>query len=761
MKYKIKRKKKAFKTSYIFIIFLIFLISISISYSIHSTRLVIYGRVKGVQDEFKVMYLYMDNSESFPSTIKYMETYSYTFANQPKIESITMGGNQLILNTDYTYTNGTLTIQNATGDIVIEGQREKVNVTFDIDGKTEVVSVVNGETVNKPSPNPTKEKNGFLGWVDENGNFFDFTTLITKDITLYAKWIEGKVAEINGKYYNTLQDAVKDVPTNNTQTTVRLLANVSEKITVAQNKNINFDFQDYTISITSGTVITNNGTITITNGTLTSSSTDAATINNNQTGNLTISGGKILMTNSNGKQALYNDKGTVLITGSAFLSSASSAKNNNKRATVQNQANSTLTINGGTIISTGFQGVNNAGTMTIGTEDGNPNINSLLIQAATDGINSTTNFSFYDGIVKGKTSAISNVTKITEKETEYKPTQSEEIIEGEHYKVIYLSTSDTINFDANGGTTNETVRHVERGKPIGKLPEPTKNGHFFDGWFTEIEGGEEISSTTIVTGNVTYYAHWTKFSLAKIGEIEYETLQEAVDAVPEDNTETTIKLLNNTSEAITVKAKQNIKFDLQNYTISNANDKVVIDNSGKVTIFNGNLTSNKSTIIDNQSGATLIVKGGKFTATGPKQAIYNFGGGTVEISGNVYISSSATGTPTNETLERATVQNLQGGEMKITGGTIVGLKQQAISNSGTLDLGIKDGTIDTTKTVIIGNTCGLKNNGTINFYDGIIKGIEGAISGEITQQEDNSQIKEATEEIDGKTYLTKCLELIP
>lgn len=758
MKYKIKRRKKSIKSWHIFAILIVLLISISTSYALNTTRLRITGRVTGEQEELDVLYLYINNSESFPNTVRYMETYSYTFTSPPSIESVRMGGNLLTLGTDYTYANGTLTIPDVTGNIVIEGHRETASVTFDIDGNTEIVPVAIGETVNKPS-NPTKTGYGFLGWVDENDNYFDFTTPITEDITLYAKWIEGRVAEVNGTYYATLQRAVNAVPTDNTQTTVRLLTNVSENITVAQNKNINFDFQDYTISITTGTAITNNGTIIISNGTLTSSSQTAAVINNNSTGNLTISGGRVLLTTKDGKQAVYNDKGTILITGSAYLSSASATNGKNPRATVQNQAGGTLTIDGGTIISTGFQGVNNAGTMTIGTEDGDPNINSLLIQAATDGINSTTNYSFYDGIIKGKTNAVNNVSKITAKEAEYNPTQSEEIIEGETYKVLYLAISDTVRFDANGGTVNESTRHVERGKSIGTLPEPIRYGHFFDGWFTLGEGGEQIYSSTIVTGNVTYYAHWTKYMVAEINGTEYNTLQEAVNAVSTNNTETTIKLLNNTSEAITVNNGQNIVLDLQNYTISNSGDAKVIDNSGRITICNGTLTSNNSTIIDNESGGTLIVNGVTLTATGIKQAIYNYGGGTVEISGDTYISSSATGTPTNVTLERATVQNLSGGIMRITGGTIVGSKQQAISNSGTLDIGKKDGNINISTPVIIGETYGLKSNGTVNFYDGIIKGITGGISGTVVDQETDAQITNDTESINGKTYNTEYLTL--
>ena len=43
---------------------------------------------------------------------------------------------------------------------------------------------------------------------------------------------------------------------------------------------------------------------------------------------------------------------------------------------------------------------------------------------------------------------------------------------------------------------------------VGKLPLATREGFEFDGWFTAAKGGKEISADTVVTADVTYYAHW-------------------------------------------------------------------------------------------------------------------------------------------------------------------------------------------------------------------------------------------------------------
>ena len=42
------------------------------------------------------------------------------------------------------------------------------------------------------------------------------------------------------------------------------------------------------------------------------------------------------------------------------------------------------------------------------------------------------------------------------------------------------------------------------------MPTPTWSGYTFDGWFTAASGGARVTASTVVTGNVTYYAHWTK-----------------------------------------------------------------------------------------------------------------------------------------------------------------------------------------------------------------------------------------------------------
>ena len=69
----------------------------------------------------------------------------------------------------------------------------------------------------------------------------------------------------------------------------------------------------------------------------------------------------------------------------------------------------------------------------------------------------------------------------------------------------------TVSFDANGGTKVNTIMNVTYGEKYGTLPTTSSPGRDFLGWYTEIEGGNKITSTSTVTitQNHTLYAHWS------------------------------------------------------------------------------------------------------------------------------------------------------------------------------------------------------------------------------------------------------------
>ena len=67
-----------------------------------------------------------------------------------------------------------------------------------------------------------------------------------------------------------------------------------------------------------------------------------------------------------------------------------------------------------------------------------------------------------------------------------------------------------VTFDANGGSVDMASRTVENGVAVGELATPTRSGWTFGGWWTAASGGTKVSESTIVSANVTYYAHWTQ-----------------------------------------------------------------------------------------------------------------------------------------------------------------------------------------------------------------------------------------------------------
>jgi uncharacterized repeat protein (TIGR02543 family) len=68
----------------------------------------------------------------------------------------------------------------------------------------------------------------------------------------------------------------------------------------------------------------------------------------------------------------------------------------------------------------------------------------------------------------------------------------------------------TISFNVtDGDALSKTTLSVNSGDPVGNLPEPSRTGYFFDGWYTAADGGTKYTGTEPVTGgDITLYAHW-------------------------------------------------------------------------------------------------------------------------------------------------------------------------------------------------------------------------------------------------------------
>ena len=216
----------------------------------------------------------------------------------------------------------------------------------------------------------------------------------------------------------------------------------------------------------------------------------------------------------------------------------------------------------------------------------------------------------------------------------------------------------------------------------------------------------------------------------------------------------TITLFGDLRAQINVASDKDITLDLDGHKLSDNSvaNTPVIENFGKITIVNGTITSTlRAGVLNNNStGEMHIGNDARIVATGSRQAVYN-NGGRLEISGNAYLSAVSN--------ERAAVQNLNNGQLVITGGTIISTKQEAVKvESGTLTIGVEDGVADSSAPILQGATYGVNTSVNISMFDGKLRGKTAAINNtsRITATEDGATAvgidAVATEVVDGETY---------
>lgn len=647
---------------------------------------------------------------SVPSSITYEVTLRNN-SNEPK----TFDQPTYLIGTGYDNTDIVFSLNGLNnGDVIAPGAEKTFTITFEYDS-----SIVN------PTNNTL---NSLIN--------FDFG-------------VSNKIAKIGNTFYDSLQEALDDVPTTGALTTVVLLNDTAENVVVDSGQNVMLDLNNKTLSaLINDAAITNDGRIEVSNGVITCSFATGA-INNNSTGTFIINSGSIIATGT--KQAIYNNGGTVEIGGSALLQN-----NVNNRAAVHNLNNGRMTITGGTIISTNYSGVKNeSGTLIIGTKDGDVSPSAPEIRGKTYGVESSVSFNYYDGIIKGRTASFNDESKIGDSESGYDLLRKTEKIDGVNFHTTRLAIIFVVTYHPEGGTASFVTQNVERNKPIGELPTATKTGFLLDGWFTSASGGTQVTVNTVITADTDFYAQWGSTTVAMIGTTEYDSIATAVSNIP-TNTPTTINITRDVeiSDVINNLGNKTITFDLQGHTITlTVNNRPVFENfTGNITITNGKIVTEATQGAVNNRGAsgTTTLTNLEIVATGTRQAVYNEYG-TMIIGNNCNFSST--------TSERATVHNLNGGTMIITGGTFYSSGFSAVKNdaNSTLTIGSKDGVISTSIPNMRGKTYGVENYGTLKYYDGILKGITGALSGNIADQETGSQTVSGTETIDGNTYNTMSL----
>ena len=375
---------------------------------------------------------------------------------------------------------------------------------------------------------------------------------------------------------------------------------------------------------------------------------------------------------------------------------------------------------------------------------------------------------------------------------------TETITQDVMYYAHWSALNVTVNFDPTSGTIPQidASRTVEAGDQVGPLPiTATCANQYFAGWYTDPINGTRIDETEIIGDTtVTFYAHWISNAVARIGVVHFTSVQLAIRDVPTDNTETTIVMVQNSEEAVEVIPNQNIVLDLNGYTLYNNGNKqlnsiigtdprkLVIENSGTLTVTNGTITCKTSQAGINNN-TNLTIDGVTINQTGTRQVLYN-NGGTVLITGGAYLSTTSTseraviqgnkpsGVTTAGTItidgativsatskEYGAIENPATGTVIILDGSITSINKMGINNKGILTLGEEDGTAGYTTPVIQGKIYGVKTSGTgseFNFYDGIVKGVTDSLNGSVADYEDGASRVNGTETIGTDTYKTTC-----
>lgn len=158
---------------------------------------------------------------------------------------------------------------------------------------------------------------------------------------------------------------------------------------------------------------------------------------------------------------------------------------------------------------------------------------------------------------------------------------------------------------------------------------------------------------------------------AKIGETEYATLQEAINAAGSNDV---VTLLCDTTESVVIGSGKEITLDLNGKTLTNVGKEHTITNNGKLTVTDS--SASKSGAVDNVNHG--------------KAALFNAEGSTAELNGGKFLRSEETGTDQDTSGGNSyyTIQNL--GNMVINSGVTV-------ENSGKYSSMITNGYYDISK----------------------------------------------------------------
>ena len=240
--------------------------------------------------------------------------------------------------------------------------------------------------------------------------------------------------------------------------------------------------------------------------------------------------------------------------------------------------------------------------------------------------------------------------------------------------------------------------------------------------------------TRLVTFAVAFLTVLKAFStpVASIGEQVFETLQEAVAAVPVDGTPTTVVLLKSADEALKVPEGVKLTLDLNGFNLTSPTAESAINNSGDLVVRGSGAITRKDGagyVVDNGPNATLEIAGGDYSKTSGSSALVR-NRGTLVISGGTV--SSMNGTKNVNIYQETNLEHVPcSPRLTITGGLFLSTTTGFASN---MDVHIQGGTFtsssgvgncldsgyglakDSSGKYVVSDGYVAKNNGGTEFY---------------------------------------------
>ena len=523
------------------------------------------------------------------------------------------------------------------------------------------------------------------------------------------------VASVGSKQYGSLQAAIDAATAGQT---VILLTNVNENVEIAKEKNLTLDLNGKTLSGGTGTAkaaLSNLGTITIQD----TSAAKTGTIKRDDTGTV-------------GETSYYviRNQGTMTIESGIVINNSGYKKANPTGSMVGSSLicngdcneGGTLTIKGGTFTQNNFIAIKNGALGVLHVSGGTITSNHSAIQ-------NWFKADITGGEIKGQLwtdayKADESVGQTT--------IGGDAKFTGEIVMDIAGSVAPTLAI--NGGNLNVTNwRITSAAASVGAKPSVS------GGTFSSAVPAEYCAEGFIPVKNAdgTYGVKAGAY-VAQIGDVKYETLQAAIDAVKANET---IYVLGNidlgTDELSTYDVKttvKNVTIDLGGYTVTSAGRFTVYLKVNGWTIQNGTIqNTNASTTygtlyVGGSSNSTTLknltveskTNGVQFAIASSKNGIkasITVEDGT-KISGNYGVYMKGQPKPWRDTRDGQEILNVNGGEITGTTAAIAVFGAGKGNTKAGVIVNINGGKVYSDSYAIAGNGSSVLENTTINISGG-------------------------------------------